>query len=287
MRPMRGMRWAWLGLLLLLQGCSAIKLGYNQVPTLGYWWLDSQISLEESQQPQVREALVQLQRWHREQELPVYAALLLRLQGLAMQDVQAQQVCEVWSDAGNAVDRLMAQAARQAAPIAQQLQPRQLRHLVRQWEQGNETWEKEWLMGSAPDRFKRRLDRLAARYGDFYGNLSESQVELLRQQLQKSAWNAEWGRRDRLRRQNLLLSALQKAPQGQTTAQAEAALLAVWQQWLAPAAEADRRLYAEFSAQACRHLAELHNSTSAEQRQRAVRRLRAYERDLRELAARP
>ena len=133
MRPMRGMRWAWLGLLLLLQGCSAIKLGYNQVPTLGYWWLDSQISLEESQQPQVREALVQLQRWHREQELPVYAALLLRLQGLAMQDVQAQQVCEVWSDAGNAVDRLMAQAARQAASIAQQLQPRQLRHLVRQW----------------------------------------------------------------------------------------------------------------------------------------------------------
>lgn len=284
---MKAFHWLALLALLLLQGCSAIKLGYNQAPTLGYWWLDSQISLEDNQQPQVREALGQLHRWHREQELPVYAALLVKLQGLATRDVEAQQVCDVWSDAASAVDRLMAQAARQAAPIAVQLQPQQLRHLARQWEQSNEAWEKEWLAGSAPDRFKRRLDRIAARYGDFYGNLTEPQVELLRQQLQKSAWSPEWGRRDRLRRQNLLLSTLQRLPQGHSPAQAEAALQAVWQQWLAPAAEADRRLYAEFSAQACRHLAELHNSTSAEQRQRAVRRLRAYERDLRELAGRP
>ena len=270
-----------------LQGCSAIKLGYNQAPTLGYWWLDSQISLEESQQPQVREALAQLHRWHREQELPVYAGLLVKLQGLATRDVEAQQVCEVWTEAASAVDRLMAQAARQAAPIALQLQPQQLRHLARQWEQSNEAWEKEWLLGSGPDRFKRRLDRITSRYGDFYGNLSGPQVELLRQQLQKSAWSPEWGRRDRLRRQNLLLATLQRLQQGLPVAQAEVALLAVWQQWLVPAAEPDRRLYAEFPAQACRHLAELHNSTNAEQRQRAVRRLRTYERDLRELAARP
>lgn len=270
----------------MLQGCSAIKLGYNQAPTLGYWWLDSQISLEDSQQPQVKEALNQLHRWHREQELPVYAGLLVKLQGLATRDVEAQQVCEVWSEAASAVDRLMAQAARQAAPIAVQLQPQQLRHLARQWEQSNEAWEKEWLMGSAPDRFKRRLDRIASRYGDFYGNLTDPQIELLRQQLQKSAWSPEWGRRDRLRRQNLLLATLQRLQQGLPPVQAEVALQGVWQQWLAPASEPDRRLYAEFSAQACRHLAELHNSTSAEQRQRAVRRLRAYERDLRELAAR-
>jgi hypothetical protein len=203
-----------------------------------------------------------------------------------MRDVEPQQVCEVWSEAASAVDRLIAQAARQAAPLAMQLQPRQLRHLARQWEQGNENWEKEWLSGSAPDRFKRRLDRIASRYGDFYGNLTELQVELLRQQLQKSAWNPEWRRRDRLRRQNLLLATLQKLQNGHTPAQAEAALMGVWQQWLVPASEPDRHLYAEFSAQACRHFAELHNSTSAEQRQRAVRRLRSYERDLRELAGR-
>jgi hypothetical protein len=60
----------------------------------------------------------------------------------------------------------------------------------------------------------------------------------------------------------------------------------VWEQWLLPPATADRQLYRSFVSQSCRQLAELHNSTSAEQRQRALRRLRAYEKDLRELAGR-
>lgn len=279
----------WLTVLsvVLLQGCSAIKLGYNQMPTLGYWWLDSQLALEQDQQPQVREALAQLQRWHREQELPVYASVLGKLQSLAGQEVQARQVCDIWSEAHQALDRLMEQAVRQAAPIALQLQPRQIRHLVRQWEEANENWEKEWLSGSASERFKRRLDRVSSRYSDFYGALNEAQLELLRQHMQTSAWTPEWGRRERLRRQNLLLVTLQRMQPGSSTAQAETALRGVWQQWLAPASAPDRRVYEELSAQACRHLAELHNSTSPEQRQRAVRRLRAYERDLRELAAKP
>jgi hypothetical protein len=37
----------------------------------------------------------------------------------------------------------------------------------------------------------------------------------------------------------------------------------------------------------CRHFAVLHNSTSLAQREAATRRLRAYQRDLRELAAAP
>jgi hypothetical protein len=34
---------------LALQGCSAIKLGYQQLPTLSYWWLDSAISFNSEQ----------------------------------------------------------------------------------------------------------------------------------------------------------------------------------------------------------------------------------------------
>jgi hypothetical protein len=37
--------------------------------------------------------------------------------------------------------------------------------------------------------------------------------------------------------------------------------------------------------ESCRNLSALHNATSAEQRQSAVRRLRAYQRDVRELTA--
>lgn len=271
--------------LLLLQGCSAIKLGYNQMPTLGYWWLDSQLSFESAQAEPVREALRQLQRWHRSNELTLYADLLQNLQALSQEDTDARQVCTVWAQAETATQRLAAQAIVLATPVAMQLQPRQLRHLLRHQEEKNEAWEQEWLLGPAPDRLKRRVDRAAARMSDFYGNLGERQMELLREQLQKSVWQPEWGRRERLRRQQALVSALQRLQQGELSApQAQALLESVWQQWLQPPPGPDRQLYRQFVAQSCENLAELHNSTTTAQRQRLARRLRTYETNLRELA---
>lgn len=281
-------RWYLLCMLVLLQGCSAVKLGYNQLPTLGHWWLDSQLSLSSAQSDDVRHALQQLQRWHRQNELGGYADLLGRLQGLGAGDVQAEQVCDVWSQVEGGLDRLMEQAMVQAAPIALQLQPRQLRHLARHWEDKNEDWEKEWLSGSPQERLQRRLDRALSRYSDFYGNLSATQVQLLQSQLQQSAWTPEWGRRERLRRQQLLLQALQSLQNDRLSGeQAQAVLRSVWQRWLEPVSPQDRQVYRRLQEQSCRHLADLHNSTSAEQRQRAQRRLRAYERELRELASAP
>ncbi len=273
---------------LALQGCSAIKFGYNQAPSLGYWWLDSQLSLSSGQSEPVRDALTQLQRWHRERELGTYVELLGKLQAMSAGDIDAQQVCDVWSQVDEGMDRVMLQAIRLATPIAQQLQPRQLRHLMRHWEDKNEAWEDEWLGGSAQDRLKRRLDKAVSRYSDFYGSLSDAQTRLLQTQLQKSAWNAEWGRRERLRRQQTLLSALQRLQQNDTSPQqAQAILLGAWQQWLLPPQGSDRQIYKSFVEQSCGHLAELHNSTSPAQRQRAARKLKAYETDLRELAAKP
>lgn len=271
--------------LLVLQGCSAIKLGYNQMPTLGYWWLDSQLSFESAQAEPVREALRQLQRWHRSSELTIYADLLQNLQTLSQEDTDAQQVCAVWTQVETATHRLAQQAIALATPVALQLQSRQLRHLLRHQEEKNDVWEQEWLQGPAPDRLKRRVDRTAARMADFYGNLSERQLELLREQLQKSVWQPEWGRRERLRRQQALVSALQRLQQGDLSApQAQAVLEGVWQQWLQPPPGPDRQIYRQFVAQSCENLAELHNSTTTAQRQRLARRLRSYETNLRELA---
>ena len=284
----RGLRGPMVLLLaLLLQACSALQIGYRQAPNLGYWWLDSQLNLSSEQAEPVREALQQLQRWHREQELPRYADLLAQAQSLSAREVDAGQVCKVWAQVNDGLQRLAVQSVRQFAPLALQLQPKQLRHLARHWDKANADWNKEWLEGSASERLARRLDKAAARYSDFYGSLSDKHMGLLRAQLQASAWNPQWGQQDRLRRQQMLMATLQslQAP-GTTVAQAEAALMAVWQQWLVAPAESDRRVQQTLVQQACQNLAELHNSASAEQRQRAARRLRAYEQDLRELAGR-
>jgi hypothetical protein len=42
--------WLWgLGLALALGGCSALRLSYNNAPTLLYWWLDGYADFDKSQ----------------------------------------------------------------------------------------------------------------------------------------------------------------------------------------------------------------------------------------------
>jgi len=276
--------WLTVGALVFLQACSAIKLGYNQLPTVGYWWLDGQLNFSDRQTEAAQQALRQLHDWHRREELPAYAALLERVGRLSTGPVSEAQICQVFDEVQARLDRTLREAVRQAAPVAMQLGPRQLQHLARHWERQNEKWEEEWLPSDLQERLERRVKRTSERYADFYGPLSQAQQQLVREQLQRSYWSPEWGRSDRKRRQQDLLATLQALQHSRATAaEAEAALQGVWQRWRQPPDD-DQAVVQRLTRQACSHLAELHNSATPEQRLRAQRRLRAYERDLRELA---
>jgi hypothetical protein len=277
---------ATIAVLLLLQGCSAVKLGYSQLPTLSYWWLDSAVSFNDTQSAQVKTAIGQFHQWHRTQELATYADVIQRSLELGQGKVQASQVCSLWSDVRTRLDRSVHMAISQSAPVLTLLGPRQLSHLARHFDSRNEDWDHQWLQGSPSERMARRQDKALERYRSFYGDLSDTQVALVKSQVQQSSWSPEWGRQDRLRREQDLLSALRRVYQSEAnTARAEAEMRGVWQRWFTPPEEADRRLVQKMMLEACDNLAQLHNSTTPEQRQRAARTLRAYERDIRDLTA--
>ena len=277
-------RWWLLIALLLLQGCSAIKLGYQQLPTLSYWWLDSYLSFSDNQTVRVKESLDGLQRWHRQQELPLYTHLLTRTAQTSQGNIQAQDVCNLWTEGQARADRLVQEALRQTAPVIASLSPRQRSHLARHFELKNDDWEKQWLRGSGEDRLKRRLNTAADRYSDFYGDLTSGQTALLQNQMSQSEWTPEWGLQQRKRQQQDLLATLQKIQQQSlSAAQLEAELFGVWQRWFMPTQGSEAGMAQRLRTQACQNLADFHNTTSAEQRQRAARRLRSYERDLQDL----
>jgi hypothetical protein len=101
-----------LALCLALSACSAIKLGYNSLPTLAYWWLDGYADFSDEQAPRVRDGLARLLAWHRQEELPRVVELLERMEQMAPGEITAQQACGVVAAAR---DRLHA-VADQAAP---------------------------------------------------------------------------------------------------------------------------------------------------------------------------
>jgi hypothetical protein len=271
-----------------LSGCSAIKLGYNQLPEISSWWLDNYVNFTDTQAAQAKQALKKFQAWHRKEELPLVADLLVQAQGMAPQNISTQQACEVWGKLEKRIEAVALESSRLATPIVLQLTPRQLRHLEKQWAVKNEEWKKDWLQPSAEDRLKKRLDATVDRFSDFYGDLNADQIKLLRQQIEQSLWSPEMALQNRIKRQQSQLLVLQNLIQdaskpGFNGAQAESTVLQLSLQSLRPQDPALLNLQLQLEQQACLNFSQLHNITTPAQRQKAQRRLRAYEKDIREL----
>ena len=82
--------------LMLLSGCSAIRLAYGQADALAFRWLDRYAEFDDAQALRVREALTAWFSWHRRTQLPDYADLLASLEADVLTDTTAERVCAVW-----------------------------------------------------------------------------------------------------------------------------------------------------------------------------------------------
>jgi anion-transporting ArsA/GET3 family ATPase len=272
----------------IFTGCSAVRLGYNKLPEIASWWLDSYIDFSDVQGPQAKAALQKLQAWHRKEELPAIAELLVQAQTLAPQNITPEQACKVWEGAQVRIESLIQESSRLAAPVVSQLSAKQLKHLEKEWASRNEDWKKQWLQGNPDTRIKKRVDIAAERFNSFYGDLNSEQRQLLKQQFLQSAWTPEWGYQQRLKRQQDQLTALQAMSSELTQPamplpQVEKALQALMLQSVRPKDSSDLSKQLLLEQQACQNLAQLHNSMPPAQRLKAQRKLKDYETDVREL----
>ena len=272
----------------ILTGCSAVRLGYNKLPEIASWWLDSYIDFTDAQVPQAKVALQKLQAWHRKEELPAIAELLAQAQALAPQNITPEQACKIWEGAQIRIESFIQESGRLAAPIVSQLSAKQLKHLEKEWASRNEDWKKQWLQGTPDTRIKKRVDLAAERFNSFYGDLNTEQRQLLKQQFSQSVWTPEWGYQQRLKRQQDQLSALQAMSSevtkpGMSLPQVEKMMQALMLQSVRPRDEAELSKQLQFEQRACQNLAQLHNTMSPAQRLKAQRKLKDYETDVREL----
>lgn len=273
---------------LLLAGCSAVKLAYNNLPDITYWWIDGYADLGEVQSVQLRNELARLQAWHRANELSPIAELLQQIQRDARNDTSAEAVCRFYDQLRARLEPLRLQAEPAAVTLALSLTQAQLRHIERRFEKGNAQWRREWLEIDPAQRLEKQLKAALDRAEQFYGTLDERQRAVLQAGLAGSRFDPQRSYRERLRRQQDLLQVLRtlggSGGARPSATQAGAALQGVLQRFL-QSPDPDYRSYAQATTlQACRTWARLHNGTSAEQRERAIARVAAYERDARELA---
>ena len=272
----------------ILTGCSAVRLGYNNLPDIASWWLDSYIDFSDTQGPQTKAALQKLQTWHRKEELPAIAELLVQAQTLAPQNITPEQACKIWEGAQVRIESLIQESSRLAAPVVSQLSAKQLKHLEKEWATRNEDWKKQWVQGTPDSRIKKRVDLAAERFNSFYGDLNLEQRQVLKQQFLQSTWSPEASYQRRLKRQQEQLIALQAMSSEITKpamplAQVEKSLQSLILQSVRPKDTGDLSKQLQLEQQACQNLAQLHNTMSPAQRLKAQRKLKDYETDIREL----
>lgn len=272
--------------LALLQACSAVKLVYNTLPDVGYWWLDSYVDFNDAQTVSVRGELDRLLLWHRTEELPKIISLLQKAQRLADTDLAAEPVCALADQVRERLRVLSVQAEPAMVALAMSLGPDQITHIERKFAKANAQWREDWLDGSVTDRLAQRVKNSVERSEQFYGPLDERQRLAWRTRLTASAFDPEQTYAERLRRQQDLLQILRLA-NGAPPKPEPAAVTAMLRAHLDRFVQSPNPVYRSYSdrllRESCQTFAEVHNITTPEQRERAMRRLGAYERDAQEL----
>jgi hypothetical protein len=284
---MRWSRWIIAAVLPLVVACSAVRLSYNQGPTLAYWWLDGYVDFSAEQSPNVKTALDDWFAWHRANQLPDYAQALAAMGALAADKVTPAQVCstvEAWQQRGLlAYDR----ALPAMTDLVRSLTPDQIRHIERQTQRKQKEAAADFLQAEPAERQKANFERALDRAESLYGKLGDSQRRRLAADLLASPFNPErWLNERSLRTADTLRSLRQWQAYGSDSSAVLAGLRRFGQDAV-QSPRADYRTYAStLMLSNCGLLAGLHNSTTPEQRQHAAAKLKGWEDDLRALVRR-
>ena len=265
--------------LVLLSGCSTLKLVYNQADEAVYWWLDSYVDLTDKQKPLAKDALRQLHLWHRQNQLPEYVALLQKVRAWAPHDIQPEQVCAVTQEIQNSFISALQQIEPDATKLISQLSEPQLQRIRKKYDKLNQEWRGDYLDASEEKRLRNRNKQLLNRLEDFYGSLDAPQREAVQQWLKKSTFNPTISFKERQRRQADALQTFTRITHsGSQLVNSSQSQLRAWvDRGFTPPDEAVNAYSQTLRQENCDGFAKLHNSTTRAQRERLAENLINYE----------
>lgn len=273
---------------LWLSACSAVKLSYNALPEVTYWWADAYADFNGEQSLRLKQDLADLQAWHRSRELPRYRELLQNLERLAGTEPDADQLCSLLPPVRERLQALAEQSAPMIARQALSLSLPQLEHMAKKFAKNEAKLRSEWVDLSPGELLDKRVEQYTDRTEALYGRLTPPQRQSLREALQASPFDPRIRLAEQQRRHQDMLDTLRRLRgSGASLAQAEQA----WLGWLAralnPPVPAHRLQQQHSIEEGCQIYAQLQRQATPEQRDKAAKRLRGWAGDVQALSQQP
>jgi len=198
-------------LCVLLQGCSAVRLGYGNADSLARWWIDQYVDLSPEQDGLVRERLLRFHAWHRKTQLPDYAELLRQGRAFATGQPTAKDALALSEGIIRRARTMADQAAPDIADFLASIGPAQIERMSARFAEKNADFAKEAKLGENEAaqrtvRYKRLLERAEYWFGDF----NDTQQAALRQLVEGQNPGTRFWYDERLRRQREWLDLVRK-----------------------------------------------------------------------------
>lgn len=263
--------WFPLLLLLLLAGCSSIQFAYNQLDRWMRWQVDDYVDLNSAQKQQLKAALDSFHRWHRQTQLPHYAAFM---QGLATRVEQGHlerlrllpietQVEEFKDTASNQFYSLL-------LPLAPQLSSGQIDGLEQKLREKRAERLEKWR--KSPEKIQRRRKKQIRKHSErWLGSLTDEQESLVSAWVDQVAYNPLLRDHQQEIWQAQFLEVLRRKPEGYLDRLRDL-LINPQQLW----SDDYRRMQEQRRAKARELAGQILATTTEEQRRHLADRLREY-----------
>jgi len=262
----------------LLSGCNAaMRTAYDNAETFLRWRAMSYVQLSGEAADELDERIDGFLAWHRSRALPQYARISADAARRVATGLSPADLVWGYDSFGAQARESLREAALRLAPVLDRLDSEQIAHLEKRFAEDNRKFSRE-NRGGEKDRRNRRAKRMVNRVEDWVGKLSKEQVERVRQYSERAPLYDNLRERDRKRIQAGLLSII-RAREAQRRLPA---YVENWDRGREPSLAAANKVW---RGELDRLLIDLDRTLTAEQRAKAVARLRGFSEDFATLAA--
>ena len=224
--PFKRFTYAVLALMLVVMaGCSGLRLAYNNGDTVLYWWLNAYVDLDRDQKGWVRDDIDKLFDWHRKTQLKDYVDILRTGQKQLQGNITQADLMADYGEIKQRTQALLLKAAPELADLARSLKPEQIAQMEKKFKSNNDDYRKKYLSGDQEKRQKLRYKKAMEQFELWFGSFSSEQEAIIRKASDARPLNNEIWLDERMRRQQNVLNLVKKVHQEKLGKEAAATLI--------------------------------------------------------------
>jgi Family of unknown function (DUF6279) len=276
---MRASKYFLMALLVgLIASCSLVKTSYNNAPALTIFWLDDYFSFSQAQNLALKPSLQKLHQWHRQSQLPIYITLLQDMQtSFAKDQISAAEACEKIDAIKLSIRTVQLESIPIIVEMAPQLSDKQLTRFQQKLEKRSEKWKEDWWQESKQEQLAVRIEKTEDFAQKMYGNLSEDQLNQLKQRLAQANINPEISYKEILRRNDDAFTIISSLQNSALSPDEKSQLVKAGFNRIQKSPDLAYQSYADaLTKHTCETMANLHASTNEKQKLHAKNWLQDY-----------